>query len=75
MPLFLCLRLHGITSGKCHQPCDCTHGKAVWNEPPSDAVSGFPPEAPADVATGMLLGIVIPKMHDFGLNNPTCKMG
>lgn len=42
MPLFLCLRLHGITSGKCRRSCDCTRGKAAWNEPPADATSEIP---------------------------------
>lgn len=54
MPLFLCLRLHGITSGKCHHPCDCM---AVWNEPPADAVSDIPQKTQQTLPQECFLGL------------------
>lgn len=42
MPLFLCLRLHGITSGECPHLGDCAQGEALWDEPPADMVSDTP---------------------------------
>lgn len=42
MPLFLCLRLHGITSGECPHLGDWTQGEALWDEPPADIVSDPP---------------------------------
>lgn len=74
-PLFLCLRLHGITSGKCRHPRGCMHGKAVGDEPPADVVSDTPQKPQQMLRQECSLGLSLPRCMTSASGTPAVKWG